>query len=74
MAADRLLQAPVPLELLMLAETAGAVLFGVAIAFVRIILQLFWPTFLKRPGAPLSLLSFLLLWLRHSRDCSSPFE
>ena len=35
---DRLLLAPIPLELLMLAKTAGAILFGVANAFVPIIL------------------------------------
>jgi len=38
---DRLLLAPIPLELLMLAKTAGAILFGVANAFVPIILALF---------------------------------
>ena len=35
---DRLLLAPIPLELLMLAKTAGAILFGTANAFVPIIL------------------------------------
>src|SRR4030042_1637759 len=38
---DRLLLAPIPLELLMLAKTAGAILFGVANAFVPIILAVF---------------------------------
>jgi len=38
---ERLLLAPVPLELLMLAKTSGAILFGVANAFVPIILALF---------------------------------
>jgi ABC-2 type transport system permease protein len=38
---DRLLLAPIPLELLMLAKTAGAILFGVANAFVPIILAAF---------------------------------
>jgi ABC-2 type transport system permease protein len=38
---DRLLLAPIPLELLMLAKTAGAILFGVANAFVPVILALF---------------------------------
>jgi len=35
---DRLLLAPIPLELLMLAKTSGAILFGVANAFVPILL------------------------------------
>ena len=38
---DRLLLAPIPLELLMLAKTAGAILFGVANAFVPIVLAVF---------------------------------
>jgi ABC-2 type transport system permease protein len=38
---DRLLLAPIPLELLMLAKTAGAILFGVANAFVPIVLAAF---------------------------------
>ena len=38
---ERLLLAPVPLELLMLAKTGGAILFGVANAFVPILLALF---------------------------------
>jgi len=38
---DRLLLAPIPLELLMLAKTSGAILFGVANAFVPIILATF---------------------------------
>ena len=38
---ERLLLAPVPLELLMLAKTGGAILFGVANAFVPIILAVF---------------------------------
>jgi ABC-2 type transport system permease protein len=38
---DRLLLAPIPLELLMLAKTAGAILFGVANAFVPVILAFF---------------------------------
>jgi ABC-2 type transport system permease protein len=38
---ERLLLAPIPLELLMLAKTSGAILFGVANAFVPIILALF---------------------------------
>jgi ABC-2 type transport system permease protein len=33
---DRLLPAPIPLELLMLAKTAGAIVFGVANAFVPV--------------------------------------
>jgi ABC-2 type transport system permease protein len=38
---ERLLLAPIPLELLMLAKTSGAILFGVANAFVPIVLALF---------------------------------
>ena len=38
---ERLLLAPIPLELLMLAKTGGAILFGTANAFVPIILALF---------------------------------
>ena len=38
---DRLLLAPIPLELLMLAKTAGAIFFGVANAFVPVVLALF---------------------------------
>ena len=38
---DRLLLAPIPLELLMLSKTAGAIFFGMANAFVPIILAAF---------------------------------
>lgn len=38
---ERLLLAPVPLELLMLAKTSGAILFGVANAFVPVIMAAF---------------------------------
>ncbi len=38
---DRLLLAPVPLELLMLAKTAGAILFGTINAFVPVVLAAF---------------------------------
>ncbi len=38
---DRLLLAPIPLELLMLAKTTGAILFGAANAFIPIILAAF---------------------------------
>ncbi|MGD9008216.1 MAG: ABC transporter permease [Desulfobacteraceae bacterium] len=38
---ERLLLAPIPLELLMLAKTSGAILFGVANAFVPVILAAF---------------------------------
>ena len=38
---DRLLLAPIPLELLMLAKTSGAILFGVANAFVPILMAAF---------------------------------
>ncbi|TET57849.1 MAG: ABC transporter permease [Dehalococcoidia bacterium] len=38
---DRLLLAPIPLELLMLAKTSGAILFGVANAFVPVVIASF---------------------------------
>jgi ABC-2 type transport system permease protein len=38
---ERLLLAPIPLELLMLAKTAGAILFGVANGFVPVIIAAF---------------------------------
>jgi ABC-2 type transport system permease protein len=38
---ERLLLAPIPLELLMLAKTGGAILFGIANVFVPVILALF---------------------------------
>ena len=38
---ERLLLAPIPLELLMLAKTSGAILFGVANAFVPILMAMF---------------------------------
>jgi ABC-2 type transport system permease protein len=38
---ERLLLAPIPLELLMLAKTGGAILFGVVNAFVPIVLAAF---------------------------------
>jgi ABC-2 type transport system permease protein len=38
---ERLLLAPIPLELLMLAKTTGAILFGVANAFVPVIIAAF---------------------------------
>jgi len=38
---ERLLLAPIPFELLMLAKTSGAVIFGVANAFVPVIMALF---------------------------------
>lgn len=38
---ERLLLAPIPLELLMLAKTSGAILFGVANAFVPVIMAVF---------------------------------
>ncbi len=39
---ERLLVAPIPLELLMLAKTGGAILFGVANAFVPVVLAAFF--------------------------------
>jgi ABC-2 type transport system permease protein len=38
---ERLLLAPIPLELLMLAKTSGAILFGVANAFVPVVMAAF---------------------------------
>lgn len=38
---ERLLLAPIPLELLMLAKTGGAIVFGVANAFVPVLMALF---------------------------------
>lgn len=38
---ERLLLAPIPLELLMLAKTSGAILFGVANAFVPVVMATF---------------------------------
>ncbi len=38
---DRLLLAPIPVGLLMLAKTAGAILFGIANAFIPVVLALF---------------------------------
>ena len=42
---ERLLLAPISLELLMLAKTAGAIFFGVANAFVPVALAAFWVDF-----------------------------
>jgi ABC-2 type transport system permease protein len=39
---ERLLLAPIPLELLMLAKTAGAILFGMANAFVPVLMAAFF--------------------------------
>jgi ABC-2 type transport system permease protein len=39
---DRLLLAPIPLELLMLSKTAGAIVFGIANAFVPIVMAAFF--------------------------------
>jgi ABC-2 type transport system permease protein len=38
---ERLLLAPIPLELLMLAKTSGAIVFGIANAFVPVVMALF---------------------------------
>ena len=43
---ERLLVAPIPLEILMLAKTSGAILFGTANAFVPIILATFLGLFI----------------------------
>ncbi|APG25928.1 MULTISPECIES: ABC transporter permease [Syntrophotalea] len=39
---ERLLLAPIPLELLMLAKTSGAILFGFFNAFVPVVMAAFW--------------------------------
>lgn len=45
---ERLLLAPIPFELLMLAKTSGAILFGVANAFVPVVMALFRKRLIKR--------------------------
>ena len=70
---ERLLLAPIPLELLMLAKTSGAVLFGVANAFVRSSWRLSSSTWVAWCGVRWSLQSCSLLSVRHSWGCSSRY-
>jgi ABC-2 type transport system permease protein len=77
---ERLLLAPIPLELLMLAKTSGAILFGIANAFVPVILAAFlmdlssvhWGTFL--PGVFLIAISSAFLGLFVAVSVSEVFE
>jgi ABC-2 type transport system permease protein len=59
---DRLLLAPISLELLMLAKTAGAVLFGVAGAFVPVLLAGFFITLPPVAGQLRSLSTSFFAW------------
>ncbi|MBN2563591.1 MAG: ABC transporter permease [Phycisphaerae bacterium] len=77
---ERLLLAPIPLELLMLAKTAGAILFGVANAFVPVILAAFlidltsleWSTLI--PAVVLIAISSTFLGLFIAVSVSEVFE
>jgi len=77
---ERLLLAPIPLELLMLAKTGGAILFGVANAFVPVIMAAFlmdlsgvnWPTLV--PAIVLIAISSTFLGLFIAVSVSEVFE
>ena len=77
---ERLLLAPIPLELLMLAKTSGAILFGVANAFVPVVLAAFladlsginWPMLI--PAVVLIAISSTLLGLFIAVSVSEVFE
>jgi ABC-2 type transport system permease protein len=77
---ERLLLAPIPLELLMLAKTSGAILFGVANAFVPLVLAAFlmdlsgvnWPTLI--PAIVLIAVSSTFLGLFIAVSVSEVFE
>jgi ABC-2 type transport system permease protein len=77
---ERLLLAPIPLELLMLAKTSGAILFGVVNAFVPVILasfladltQVAWMTVL--PAVVLIAISSTFLGLFIAVSVSEVFE
>jgi len=77
---ERLLLAPIPLELLMLAKTAGAILFGVANAFVPVIIAAFltnlsgvnWPALV--PAVLLIAISSAFLGLFIAVSVSEVFE
>jgi len=77
---ERLLLAPIPLELLMLAKTAGAIVFGVANAFVPVVLAAFladlsdvnWPTLV--PAVVLIAISSTFLGLFIAVSVKEVFE
>ncbi|MBN2564602.1 MAG: ABC transporter permease, partial [Candidatus Eisenbacteria bacterium] len=77
---ERLLLAPLPLELLMLAKTSGAILFGVANAFVPVIMATFladlsglaWGTFV--PAVALIAVASTFLGLFIAVAVSEVFE
>ncbi len=77
---ERLLLAPIPFELLMLAKTSGAILFGVANAFVPIIIaaflmdlsQLAWSAFI--PAVVLIAIASTFLGLFIAVSVSEVFE
>jgi len=77
---ERLLLAPIPLELLMLAKTSGAILFGVANAFVPVVMAAFltdlsgvrWLAML--PGVVLIAISSTLLGLFIAVSVREVFE
>ena len=77
---ERLLLAPIPLELLMLAKTGGAILFGVANAFVPVIMASFfadlsgidWPALV--PAVVLIAISSTFLGLFIAVSVSEVFE
>ena len=77
---ERLLLAPIPLELLMLAKTSGAILFGVANAFVPVIMATFladlsglaWGTFV--PAVALIAVASTFLGLFIAVAVSEVFE
>jgi ABC-2 type transport system permease protein len=77
---ERLLLAPIPLELLMLAKTTGAILFGVANAFVPVVMAAFladlsgvtWATLI--PAVVLIAVSSTFLGLFIAVSVSEVFE
>jgi len=77
---ERLLLAPIPLELLMLAKTTGAIVFGVANAFVPVIMAAFladlsgvnWATLI--PGVLLIAISSTFLGLSIAVSVTEVFE
>jgi ABC-2 type transport system permease protein len=77
---ERLLLAPIPLESLMLAKTGGAILFGIANAFVPLVLAAFvtdlsgvdWPTLV--PAIVLIAVSSTFLGLFIAVSVSEVFE
>lgn len=77
---ERLLLAPIPLELLMLAKTSGAILFGVANAFIPVVMATFladlsglaWGTFV--PAVALIAVASTFLGLVIAVAVSEVFE